>query len=135
MMLSATNVMAETGTLLEYGTSEKPWNNSALTEWAVDGNPSPTITDNYVTITGGNGSNAMSVTATPTAYAILNVKAVWRGRSNTGRTFSQGNASKLECQRHTGRRRHVHIQRQEKDADHQQQLHQQRFVPDNELRS
>lgn len=37
MMHSTTNAMAETRTLLAYGTSERRWSNSALTEWTVNG--------------------------------------------------------------------------------------------------
>ena len=80
-----------TTTLLEYGTSDVPWTAEKLAEWTAGGNP--TLADGIVTISGGNGSYATSKTITPTAYSIINVTAVWRGASSTGRAFSAGNGS------------------------------------------
>ena len=82
---------ADTTTLLEYGTSDVAWTAEGLAEWTAGG--TPTITDGYVGISGGNGSYATSKTISPAANTILNVTAVWRGRSNTGRDFSAGNGS------------------------------------------
>ena len=82
----------ETTTLLEYGTNDVAWTTEGLATWTAGG--TPTITDNsYVRISGGNGSYETSKTISPTANAIINVTAVWRGRSNTGRAFSAGNGS------------------------------------------
>lgn len=81
----------ETTTLLEYGTADAPWTAETLAEWTAGGNP--TLADGIVTISGGNGGYATSKTISPTANVILNVQAVWRGRSNTGRAFSVGNCS------------------------------------------
>ena len=82
---------AQTTTLLEYGTSDVAWSTTNLAEWTAGGNPS--LEDGIVTISGGNGSYETSKTIAPTAEAIINVQAVWRGRSNTGRAFSAGNGS------------------------------------------
>ena len=91
MVLVGGNAWAQTTTLLEYGTENVAWTAENLAEWTAGG--TPTITDGYVGITGGNGSYATSITTTPTENAIINVQAVWRGRSNTGRQFSNGNGS------------------------------------------
>ena len=82
---------AQTSTLMEYGTGDVAWSAENLAEWTAGGNP--TISGDYVEISGGNGSYATSKTIAPTANAIINVQAVWRGRSNTGRAFSAGNGS------------------------------------------
>lgn len=74
-------------TLLEYGTNDVPWTADRLAEWTAGG--SPTIKDDsYVEITGDNGSYATSKELPLTADAVLHVKAVWRGSSNTGRAWS-----------------------------------------------
>ena len=78
-------------TLLEYGTEDVAWTTDGLAEWTAGGSPS--ITNGYVHISGGNGSYETSKTISPTANAIINVTAEWRGRSNTGRAFSKGNGS------------------------------------------
>ena len=83
---------AQTTTLLEYGTNDVAWTAENLADWTAGGNP--TIKEGgYVEITGGNGSYETSKAIAPTANAIINVQAVWRGRSNTGRAFSAGNGS------------------------------------------
>ena len=84
---------AQTTTLLEYGTSDVAWSATNLAEWTAGGTPTISDDGTYVGITGGNGSYATSKTISPTANAIINVSAVWRGRSNTGRAFSAGNGS------------------------------------------
>ena len=84
---------AQTTTLLEYGTSGVAWSADKIAEWTAGGTPTLSSDGTYVGITGGNGSYATSTTITPTENAILNIKAVWRGRSNTGRAFSAGNGS------------------------------------------
>lgn len=81
----------ETTTLLEYGTNDVAWTAARLAEWTAGG--SPAITDGYVGISGGNGGYATSKTISPASNSIINVTAVWRGRSNTGRAFSAGNGS------------------------------------------
>ena len=92
MVMGVSNAWAQTTTtLLEYGTNDVAWTADGLGEWTAGG--TPTITDGYVGISGGNGSYATSKTINPTANAIINVQAVWRGRSNTGRAFSAGNGS------------------------------------------
>ena len=91
MTVMASSAWAQTSTLLEYGTADVAWTTDNLAEWTAGGNP--TIKDGYVEITGGNGGYATSKTIEPTANAIINVQAVWRGRSNTGRDFSKGNGS------------------------------------------
>ena len=91
MVLVGGSAWAQTTTLLEYGTADVAWTADNLAEWTAGG--TPTITDGYVGISGGNGSYATSKTIAPTANAIINVQAVWRGRSNTGRDFSKGNGS------------------------------------------
>ena len=88
---AATSVWAQTTTLMEYGTSDVAWSADSLAKWTAGGNP--TIKDGYVEITGGNGSYETSKTIAPTSNAIINVQAVWRGRSNTGRAWDKGNGS------------------------------------------
>lgn len=83
---------AGTTTLLEYGTADKAWTDALVAEWTATGTTA-TKEDSYVQVSGGNGDNYLTKTITPTANSILNIKAVWRGRSHTGRTFAQGNAS------------------------------------------
>ena len=81
-----------TTTLLEFGTNDVAWTTEGLATWTAGG--TPTIIENsYVHISGGNGSYETSKTISPTANAIVNVTAVWRGRSNTGRAFEKGNGS------------------------------------------
>ena len=80
-----------TTTLLEYGTNDVAWTTDRLAEWTAGG--SPTLADGVVTISGGNGSYETSKAITYTENSIINVTAVWRGRSNTGRAFSAGNGS------------------------------------------
>ena len=84
-----------TTTLMEYGTTSVAWTAAGLAEWTAGGTPTFDNNDNptYVGITGGNGSYATSKTISPTNGTIINVTAVWRGRSNTGRAFSAGNGS------------------------------------------
>ena len=86
---------AETTTLLEYGTADVAWTTEGLATWTAGGTPTLDSADNpnYVGITGGNGSYATSKTISPTEGTIINLTAVWRGRSNTGRAFSAGNGS------------------------------------------
>lgn len=91
MMLGMTNAWAQTTTLLEYGTGDVAWTAENLADWTAGG--TPTIKSDYVEITGGNGSYETSKAIAPTANAIINVQAVWRGCSNTGRAFSAGNGS------------------------------------------
>ena len=81
----------ETTTILEYGTVDVPWTTDNVAEWTAGG--TPTLADGVVTISGKNGSYETSKTISPTENAIINVTAVWRGRSNTGRAFSAGNGS------------------------------------------
>ena len=64
-----------------------------MADWTVGGSPTISESGDYVGITGGNGSYSTSQTISPTSNAIINVTAVWRGRSNTGRQFSNGNGS------------------------------------------
>lgn len=84
-----------TTTLLEYGTDDVAWTSAGLATWTAGGSPTFDDVDNptYVGITGGNGSYATSKTISPTSGTIINVTAVWRGRSNTGRAFTAGNGS------------------------------------------
>ena len=90
-LMGMSTAWAQTSTLLEYGTADVAWTADNLAEWTAGGNP--TITDGYVSISGSNGSYATSKTIAPTANAIINVQAVWRGASATGRDFSKGNGS------------------------------------------
>lgn len=83
----------ETTTLLEYGTSDVAWSTTNLANWTAGGTPTISTDGSYVEITGGNGSYATSTTIAPTENAVLNVTAVWRGRSNTGRAYAKGNGS------------------------------------------
>ncbi|MBR1547715.1 MAG: hypothetical protein IJ637_03195 [Prevotella sp.] len=82
---------AETTTLLEYGTAEVAWTAENLATWTAGG--TPTLADGVVTISGSNGSYATSKAITADANTIINVKAVWRGSSSTGRAFEKGNGS------------------------------------------
>ena len=88
MMAGGTGAWGQTETtLFEYGTNDVPWTAERLSEWTAGG--SPTIVDNsYVEITGGNGSYATSKPLSLAADAVLHVKVVWRGCSNTGRAWS-----------------------------------------------
>lgn len=82
----------ETTTLLEFGTNDVAWTTEGLATWTAGG--TPTIIENsYVHISGGNGSYETVKNISPTANAVINVTAVWRGRSDTGRTYAQGNGS------------------------------------------
>ena len=90
-LIFSVNAWADTTTLLEYGTANVAWSAENLTDWTAGGNP--TISDGYVEITGGNGSYSTSKTIAPAANAVINVQAVWRGSSSTGRAFSAGNGS------------------------------------------
>ncbi len=82
----------ETTTLLEFGTNDVAWTTEGLATWTAGG--TPTITENnYVHISGGNGSYETVKNISPTANAVINVTAVWRGRSDLGRTYAQGNGS------------------------------------------
>lgn len=78
-------------TLLEYGTNDVPWTTEKVAEWTAGG--SPTLADGVVTISGGNGGYETSKAISPTANSFINVTAVWRGASGTGRAFSAGNGS------------------------------------------
>lgn len=92
VLLCGQNAFAQTTTtLLEYGTGDVAWTAEKVAEWTAGG--SPTLADGIVTISGGNGSYETSKTISPTANAIINVTAVWRGASSTGRAFSAGNGS------------------------------------------
>lgn len=90
-LLVGQSVWAQTTTLLEYGTGEVAWTEANLAEWTAGG--SPDLADGIVTISGSNGSYETSKAISPTANAIINVTAVWRGASSTGRAFSAGNGS------------------------------------------
>lgn len=92
VLLCGQNAFAQTTTtLLEYGTGDVAWTAEKVAEWTAGG--SPTLADGIVTISGGNGGYETSKTISPTANAIINVTAVWRGASSTGRAFSAGNGS------------------------------------------
>ena len=90
-LLVGQSALAQTTTLLEYGTGDVAWTKENVAEWTAGG--SPALADGIVTISGGNGSYETSKAITPTANAIINVTAVWRGASSTGRAFSAGNGS------------------------------------------
>ena len=92
MMLGANASWAQTTTtLLEYGTAEVAWTNENLATWTAGG--SPTLSDGIVTISGKDGSYSTSKTISPTSGTIINLTAVWRGSSSTGRYFSEKNGS------------------------------------------
>ena len=107
MAVFGLGVQAQTTTLLEYGTESSPWSTETLAEWTAGGSPEivglgavnqmtgePVDPINYyVQISGGNGSYATSITTAPEENAIINVKAVWRAASSTGRAFEKGNGS------------------------------------------
>lgn len=79
----------ETTTLLEYGTASVAWTAEGLATW-TSGVTATLATDNsYVQYTGSNnGDFSTSKTISPTDGTIINVEAVWRARSNTGRYWS-----------------------------------------------
>lgn len=91
LLLGSVSAWAETTTLLEYGTADVPWSSDGLATWTAGG--SPALADGIVTISGGNGSYSTSKTISPKSGSIINLKAVWRGSSSTGRAFSAGNGS------------------------------------------
>lgn len=91
LAVAVTGAWAQPTTLLEYGTGDMPWSADNLAEWTAGGGPA--VIDGYVEVSGGNGSYATSKTIAPAANAVINVQAVWRGASSTGRTFAQGNGS------------------------------------------
>ena len=91
LVTGSSGAWGATTTLAEYGTTNAAWSTTTLAEWTAGG--SPALSDGIVTISGVNGSYATSKAITPTANAIINLKAVWRGRSNLGRYFSNGNGS------------------------------------------
>ena len=94
MLFVGTNVWAgETTTLLEYGTDNVAWTAAGLAKWTAGGTPTLADDKSYVSISGGNGSYETSMTISPTSKSIINVTAVWRGSSSTGRSFSSGNGS------------------------------------------
>lgn len=83
----------ETTTLLEHGTNAAPWTAERLATWTnvgatltFDSESTPT----YVQYSQSpRGAFSSTQTISPTTNAIINVEAVWRARSNTGRFFSQ----------------------------------------------
>ena len=78
---------AETTTLLEYGTADVAWTTEGLATWT--GKTTTIVNSSYVYYTGtDNGDFATTKTIAPTDNAIINLTAVWRGRSNTGRYWS-----------------------------------------------
>ena len=92
LLMGAGVSWGETTTLLEFGTNDVAWTTEGLATWTAGG--TPTIIENsYVHISGGNGSYETSKNISPTANAVINVTAVWRGRSDLGRTYAQGNGS------------------------------------------
>ena len=82
------NVWADTTTLLEYGTTNVPWTTEKAAEWT--GKTLTLANDNsYVMYVGtDNGDFANTKEIAPTEGTIINVTAVWRARSNTGRYWS-----------------------------------------------
>ena len=77
----------ETTTLLEYGTTAAPWTETNIADWT--GKTLTLVDNSYVQYTGtDNGDFANTKTISPTTGTIINVTAVWRGRSNTGRYWS-----------------------------------------------
>ena len=82
-----------TTTLMEYGTSDVPWTDDLLAEWTAGGSPTFDGDKTRVEISGGNGSYATSKTISPSSNVTINLTAVWRGASSTGRAFSAGNGS------------------------------------------
>ena len=74
-----------TTTLLEYGTTKAPWTETSAAEWT--GKTLTVADDNsYVQYSGTDNSDfANTKTISPTSGNIINVTAVWRGRSNNGR--------------------------------------------------
>ena len=84
-----------TTTLMEYGTNDVAWTAEGLATWTAGGTPTFDDANNptYVGISGGNGGYSTSKTISPTSGNIINLTAIWRGRSNTGRAFSVGNCS------------------------------------------
>ena len=78
----------ETTTLLEYGTTTAPWTETNIADW--EGQTLTLVDNSYVQYTGtNNGDFANTKTIAPKAGNIINVTAVWRGRSNTGRSWSE----------------------------------------------
>ena len=95
LLVGQSNVWGQTTTLMEYGTNDVAWTAEGLATWTAGGTPTFDNEENptYVGITGSNGSYETSKAITPTANAIINVTAVWRGASATGRAFTAGNGS------------------------------------------
>ena len=55
--------------------------------------PTVQVAKTILRISGGNGGYNYTKTIAPTENAIINVKALWRGRSDTGASYAQGNCS------------------------------------------
>ena len=93
MAVIGIGAQAQTTTLVSLPSDGSAWTTEDAT-WDT-GSATATIFNDKsgIRISGGNGSYAMTKTIAPTANAIINVKAVWRGRSDTGRSFAQGNGS------------------------------------------
>ena len=94
MAVVGLGAQAQTTTLVSLPTGEGATWTDEDAVWDTGG-ATPTIFNDKsaIRISGKNGSYAMTKTIAPTENAIINVKAVWRGRSNTGRAFSAGNGS------------------------------------------
>ncbi len=92
-----------TTTLMEYGTSDVAWTAEGLATWTVPTNEDYLVSGfddagspTYFSISTKATYNAgyeVSKTISPTANSIINVSAIWRGRSNTGRYFSNSNGN------------------------------------------
>lgn len=73
-------------TLLEYGTSDAPWTTDRMAEWS---GKALTLGNSVVEYAGKDNSDFSTYkTISPIANAIINVTAVWRARSNTGRYWA-----------------------------------------------
>ncbi len=88
----ADDAPATTTTLYERGTSTTAWTADNLSDFTTNGGTYE-LTDYGAQLTSSNGTVKAEKTIAPTANSIVNVEAVWLGMSNTGRSFSDGNAS------------------------------------------
>ena len=104
LLIGSANAWGQTTTtLLEYGTNEVAWTSEGLATWSVPTNDTYLTSgfddaDNpsYFSISTKATYNAgyeVSKTISPTSGNIINLTAVWRGRSNTGRYWSNSNGS------------------------------------------
>ena len=79
-----------TTTLLEYGTSDVSWTAAGLATWTSSVATSLADDASYVKYEGSDNSDFSTYkTISPTSGNIINVTAVWRARSNTGRYWNE----------------------------------------------